>query len=90
MKIWSHAHTEEVADGRQATPSQPPRATLTLAAKASSSLTPHPIRSSPSLNIPDALREGLRCSPASRLLPIPPHAHRKNQPVSSQTSKGNR
>ena len=71
MRDWPHTQTEEVAGGRLATASQPPRATLTLAANASSSLTPHPIRSVLTLDITDALREGLRCLAARRPLPTP-------------------
>ena len=77
MRGRRHTQPQEVAGGRLATSSQPPRATLTLAARASYQRTPHPIRSGLLLDTPGALLEGLRCSPASRPLPTPTHVQGK-------------
>jgi hypothetical protein len=75
MRDWPHTQTEEVAGDRPATSSQPPRVTLTLAARASSQGPPHPIWSTLLPDTPDALLEGLRSSPAPRPLPTPTHVH---------------
>jgi hypothetical protein len=77
----SRIQTQEVAGGRLTTSSQPPRATLTLAARASYPPTPYPIRSGLLLDTPGALREGPRCSPASRPLPAPTHGQGKTPPI---------
>jgi hypothetical protein len=74
MKGRPHTQTQAVAGSCLATSSQAPRATLTLAAKASYPRAPHPTRSGSLLDTPGALLEGLRCSPASRPLPTPTHA----------------
>ena len=69
MNARTDTQTPTVAGGRLATSAQPPRATLTLAANVSNQRTPLPTRSILPLDTPDALREGLRCSTASRPLP---------------------
>ena len=65
MRIPVHAQTEEVAGGRSATSTQPPRATVVPATKVSSPHTLPPIRSSSLPDTPGALLEGLRCYPLS-------------------------
>ncbi len=61
MKIPLHYQNGQVADGRDATSAQPPRATLILLTTVSAPRTPHPIRSSSHPDTPGALLEGLRC-----------------------------
>jgi hypothetical protein len=72
VRTRTDTQTATIAGGRLATSAQPPRATLTLAANVSYQRTPLPTRSLLPLDTPDALREGLRCSTASRPLP---HTH---------------
>jgi hypothetical protein len=81
MRGRSHIQPQEVAGGRLATPSQPPRATPTHTAKASYQRTPQPIRSGLLLDTAGALQEGLRCSPASRPLPTPTFGQGKTPPI---------
>lgn len=81
MRGQSHIQTQEVAGGRLATSSQPPRATPTHTARGSYQRTPQPIRSGLLLDTPGALREGLRCSPASRPLPTSTQGQGKTPPI---------
>ena len=69
MNARTDTQTPTVAGGRLATSAQPPRATLTLAPNVSNQRTLFPTRSLLPLYTPDALREGLHCSTASRPLP---------------------
>lgn len=72
MSARTDMQTPTVAGGRLATSAQPPRATLALPANVSNQRTPPSARSLLPLDTPDALREGLRCSTASRPLPARP------------------
>lgn len=71
MSARTDMQTPTVAGGRLATSAQPPRATLALPANVSNQRTPPSTRSLLPLDTPDALREGLHCSTASRPLPRP-------------------
>jgi hypothetical protein len=81
MRGQSFIQTQEVAGGCLATSSQPLRATPTHTARASYQRRPQPIRSGLLLDTPGALREGLRCSPASRPLPISTHGQGNTPPI---------
>ncbi len=72
MTIRIHAHRQEVAGSRLATPAQPPRATSAFTRMAFSQRTAQPTRSLVLLDKPDALLEGLRCFTASCPLPRAP------------------
>ena len=81
MRAGAGRQTQEVAGGRLATSAQPPRATRSPAAQVSCQHALYPIRPIVPLDTPGALREGLRCSTASRPLPEwilqrPRHARR--------------
>lgn len=87
MRGRSHTQPQEVAGGRLAISSQPPRTTLTLASRAFCQRTPQPIRSGLLLDTPGTLREGLRCSPASRPLPTSTQGQGKTPPISLDRSR---
>jgi len=79
MKVLQETTSKEVAGGRLASSAQPPRATSFPTPPSSSQLTPQPIPSTPFLETPGALLEGLRCfyglPPASR-----PGLHDRKKP----------